>query len=169
MRQVWISRKGGPGVLEVREAPDPQPGPDEVRIRVRAAGVNFADLMARRGLYPDAPKLPFVPGYEVAGDIDAGPKERIGQRVLALTRFGGYSDAAVVAVEEGDELLHAESTAPNSNRTPIEARGFDATLMLPPPWQRPFPRHCRRLGIPNHSTPPSQMWSGRKARVVWVR
>ena len=51
MRQVWITRKGGPEVLEVREAPDPQPGPDEVRIRVRAAGVNFADLMARRGLY----------------------------------------------------------------------------------------------------------------------
>ena len=60
MRQVWIARKGGPEVLELREAPDPQPGPDQVRIRVRAAGVNFAELMARRGLYPDAPKLPFV-------------------------------------------------------------------------------------------------------------
>ena len=115
MRQVWISRKGGPGVLEVREAPDPQPGPDEVRIRVRAAGVNFADLMARRGLYPDAPKLPFVPGYEVAGDIDAGPKERIGQRVLALTRFGGYSDAAVVAarfaIEIPPRMSYAEAAA----------------------------------------------------------
>ena len=80
MRQVWITRKGGPEVLKLREAPDPQPGPDEVRIRVRAAGVNFADLMARRGLYPDAPKLPFVPGYEVAGDVDAGPSDRVGKR-----------------------------------------------------------------------------------------
>ena len=67
MRQVWITRRGGPEMLQLREAPDPQPGPGEVRIRVRAAGVNFADVMARRGLYPDAPPIPFVPGYEVAG------------------------------------------------------------------------------------------------------
>ena len=115
MRQVWITRKGGPEVLEVRQAPDPQPGPDEVRIRVRAAGVNFADLMARRGLYPDAPKLPFVPGYEVAGEIDAGPPHRIGQRVLALTRFGGYSDAVVVpakrAIEIPPRMSFAEAAA----------------------------------------------------------
>lgn len=115
MRQVWIARKGGPEVLEVREAPDPQPGPDELRIRVRAAGVNFADLMARRGLYPDAPPLPFVPGYEVAGDVDAGPPDRIGQRVLALTRFGGYSDAAIVpgkrAVEIPPRMSYVEAAA----------------------------------------------------------
>jgi synaptic vesicle membrane protein VAT-1 len=104
VRQVWITRKGGPEVLEVRQAPDPQPGADEVRIRVRAAGVNFADLMARRGLYPDAPKLPFVPGYEVAGEIDAGPPHRIRQRVLALTRFGGYSDFAVVPANRAIEI-----------------------------------------------------------------
>jgi NADPH:quinone reductase-like Zn-dependent oxidoreductase len=115
VRQVWIARKGGPEVLEMREAPDPQPAPDEVRIRVRAAGVNFADLMARRGLYPDAPKLPFVPGYEVAGDVDAGPQGRIGQRVLALTRFGGYSDVVVVpakrAVEIPPRMSYAEAAA----------------------------------------------------------
>jgi synaptic vesicle membrane protein VAT-1 len=104
VRQVWIARKGGPEALEVREAPDPLPGPDEVRIRVRAAGVNFADLMARRGLYPDAPKLPFVPGYEVAGEIDLGPPHRIGQRVLALTRFGGYSDVVVVPAKRAIEI-----------------------------------------------------------------
>ena len=115
MRQVWITRRGGPEVLELREAADPQPGPDEVRIRVRAAGVNFADLMARRGLYPDAPKRPFVPGYEVAGEIDAGPPHRIGQRVLALTRFGGYSDAVVVpakrAIETPPRMSFAEAAA----------------------------------------------------------
>ena len=115
MRQVWIARKGGPEVLELREAPDPQPGPDQVRIRVRAAGVNFAELMARRGLYPDAPKLPFVPGYEVAGEIDAGPSHRIGQRVLALTRFGGYSDVVVVparfAIEIPPRMSFAEAAA----------------------------------------------------------
>jgi NADPH:quinone reductase-like Zn-dependent oxidoreductase len=115
VRQVWIARKGGPEVLELREAPDPQPGPDQVRIRVRAAGVNFAELMARRGLYPDAPKLPFVPGYEVAGEIDAGPSHRIGQRVLALTRFGGYSDVVVVparfAIEIPPRMSFAEAAA----------------------------------------------------------
>ena len=54
----------------MRETADPRPRSGEVRIRVRAAGVNFADLMACHGLYPDAPPRPFVPGYEVAGEID---------------------------------------------------------------------------------------------------
>ena len=87
---------GGPEVLEVREAQDPVPGPGEVRIRVRAAGINFADTMARVGLYPDAPKLPFVPGYEVAGVIDAVgagvDEKRVGEKVVALTKFNGYAD-----------------------------------------------------------------------------
>ncbi len=101
MRQVWITRVGPPEVLELREAPDPQPGPGQVRIRVRAIGINFADIMARLGLYPDAPKLPAVIGYEVAGDIDAvgsGVQRAPGEKVLALTRFGGYSD--IVCVHE---------------------------------------------------------------------
>jgi NADPH:quinone reductase-like Zn-dependent oxidoreductase len=96
MRQIWITRAGGPEVLQVREAQDPNPGPGELRIRVRAAGINFADTMARVGLYPDAPKLPFVPGYEVAGIIDevgAGvDARRVGEKVLALTKFNGYAD-----------------------------------------------------------------------------
>ncbi|HWM86128.1 MAG TPA: medium chain dehydrogenase/reductase family protein [Kofleriaceae bacterium] len=102
MRQVWISRRGGPEVLEVREAPDPAPGPGEVLIKVAAAGVNFADVMARMGLYPDAPPLPCVVGYEVSGtveDLGAGAAQdglRRGDRVLALARFGGYSDMLAV-------------------------------------------------------------------------
>ncbi len=102
MRQIWIARKGGPEVLELREAADPEPKEGEVRIRVRAAGVNFADTMARVGLYRDAPPLPCVVGYEVAGTIDAvGPgvsPSRVGERVVSFTRFGGYSD--VVSVPE---------------------------------------------------------------------
>jgi len=96
MRQIWITRVGGPEVLQIREAQDPNPGPGELRIRVRAAGINFADTMARIGLYPDAPKLPFVPGYEVAGVIDevgAGvDAKRVGENVVALTKFKGYAD-----------------------------------------------------------------------------
>ena len=71
MRAVWITKAGGPEVLAVRESADPQPGRGEVRIAVRAAGLNFAEVMARQGLYPDAPKPPCVVGYEVAGVVDA--------------------------------------------------------------------------------------------------
>jgi NADPH:quinone reductase-like Zn-dependent oxidoreductase len=65
----------------VREAPDPSPGPSEVRFRVEASGINFADVMARQGLYPDAPKIPCVVGYEVAGTIDAVGSGVTGSRV----------------------------------------------------------------------------------------
>jgi NADPH:quinone reductase-like Zn-dependent oxidoreductase len=99
MRQIWITRKGPPGVLAVKEAPDPTPGPGEVRVRAAAVGVNFADIMARMGLYPDAPKLPCVIGYEVGGTVDAvgaGVKwVKPGDRVMALTHFGGYSDTII--------------------------------------------------------------------------
>jgi NADPH:quinone reductase-like Zn-dependent oxidoreductase len=104
MRQVWIPRTGGPEVLEVREAPDPTPGAGQVRIRVAASGVNFADAMTRIGLYPDAPKLPTVVGYEVSGVVDAVGSgvsaDLVGQHVLALTRFGGNSDVVVVPVDQ---------------------------------------------------------------------
>jgi len=99
MRQVWMTKKGGPEVLEVRESPDPTAGPGQVRIRVRAAGLNFAEIMARIGLYPDAPKAPTVLGYEVSGVVDqvgAGADFVVGARVIALTRFGGHSDTVVV-------------------------------------------------------------------------
>lgn len=100
MRSVWITRYGGPEVLEVRSTTDPVPGPGTVRVRVRAAGLNFADIMARMGLYPDAPKPPCVVGYEVSGDVEAlglkvaGPQP--GTRVLALTRFGGHAELVCV-------------------------------------------------------------------------
>ncbi|CAN5357658.1 medium chain dehydrogenase/reductase family protein [soil metagenome] len=100
MRQVWITKTGAPEVLQVREAPDPTAGKGEVRVRVKAAGINFADLMARVGLYPDAPKLPCVVGYEVAGLVDEvgeGVTDvKIGDRVMAMPYFGGYTDTLVV-------------------------------------------------------------------------
>jgi len=100
MRQVWITKTGSPDVLAVREATDPQAKAGEVRVRVRASGINFADLMARVGLYPDAPKLPCVVGYEVSGVIDQVGEGVVGvaegDRVLAMCRFGGYSDVVVV-------------------------------------------------------------------------
>ncbi|MEZ4293457.1 MAG: zinc-binding dehydrogenase [Polyangiaceae bacterium] len=100
MRQVWITRAGAPEVLAVREAADPEPAKGEVRVRARRSGINFADLMARVGLYPDAPPIPCVVGYEVSGQVDrvgAGVKAfKEGDRVMAMPRFGGYSDTVVV-------------------------------------------------------------------------
>lgn len=99
MRQVWITKAGAPEVLQVREAPDPEPGPGEVRVRVKACGINFADLMARVGLYPDAPPVPCVVGYEVSGVIDRvgeGVSLAEGARVFAMPKFGGYTDTLVV-------------------------------------------------------------------------
>ena len=100
MKQLVIPRHGAPEVLIMRDAPDPVPGPDAVRIRVKAAGLNFADLLARQGLYPDAPKLPAVMGYEVAGEVDQVGSRVAGfapgDRVLAMPKFGGQSELVTV-------------------------------------------------------------------------
>jgi synaptic vesicle membrane protein VAT-1 len=119
MRQAVIPRHGGPDVFELREAPDPAPGEGEIRIRVRAAGINFADILARIGLYPDAPKPPLVVGYEVAGVVDTVgvgvTALHAGDRVVALTRFGGYADCVVVPAAQAyrfpDHLSDAEAAA----------------------------------------------------------
>lgn len=104
MRALVLTRHGPPEVLQVEERPQPEPGLGQVRIAVKAAGVNFADLMARVGVYPDAPAPPTVLGYEVAGEVDAvgDAVEGVstGDRVVAGTRFGGYSEGVVVGAEE---------------------------------------------------------------------
>jgi NADPH:quinone reductase-like Zn-dependent oxidoreductase len=113
MRAVWITKPGGPEALEVRETADPVPGPGQLRIRVRAAGLNFADVMAAQGLYPDAPKPPCVVGYEVAGVVDAlGERTQgyaAGQRVLAMTHFGGHADVVCVPTEHVLQIPDAMS------------------------------------------------------------
>ncbi|HVY77269.1 MAG TPA: medium chain dehydrogenase/reductase family protein [Solirubrobacterales bacterium] len=104
MKALVQTGNGGPEVLKVLERPDPPVGPGEVRIAVRAAGINFADTMARLGLYPDAPKPPCVMGYEVAGTIEsvgAGVSEHaVGDRVVAGTRFGGQAELVSVPAEQ---------------------------------------------------------------------
>ena len=113
MRAVWITGHGGPEALQVRETADPVPGPGQVRIRVSAAGLNFADVMAAQGLYPDAPKPPCVVGYEVAGVIDAlgagSAGLAAGQRVLAMTHFGGHSDVVCVPTDQALPIPEAMS------------------------------------------------------------
>jgi NADPH:quinone reductase-like Zn-dependent oxidoreductase len=131
MRQVWIPKIGEPEVLELREAPDPEPGPGEVRIRVEASGINFADILARMGLYPDAPKLPAVVGYEVAGVVDAAGDDveglRGGDRVVAMTHFGGYSD---VVCARGQSVRRLPENIDFAGGASIPVNYLTAWLML---------------------------------------
>lgn len=119
MRQAVIPRYGPPEVFEMREGADPAPSAGEIRVHVRAAGVNYADILARMGLYPDAPRPPFVVGYEIAGHVDAvgaGVTAFVrGDRVLGLTSFGGYADLVVLpaahAFSVPPDLSDAEAAA----------------------------------------------------------
>jgi NADPH:quinone reductase-like Zn-dependent oxidoreductase len=108
MRAVMITEHGGPEVLQVRELPDPPVGPGELRIAVKAAGINFADTMARTGLYADAPKLPSVVGYEVAGEVesvgDGVEDPKVGDKVIAGTRFGGHAELVTVSADRAFPL-----------------------------------------------------------------
>jgi NADPH:quinone reductase-like Zn-dependent oxidoreductase len=104
MKAVVLTRTGGPEGFEVLERPDPVVGAGEVRIAVHAAGLNFADTMARVGLYPAAPKPPCVLGYEVAGEVETVGEGvsglTVGQRVMAGTQFGGQAELAVAQARD---------------------------------------------------------------------
>src|SRR5215510_6723413 len=99
MRAIVTTRNGDADVMKVEERPDPAPSRGEVLIRVKAAGLNFADILARQGLYPDSPPKPCVMGYEVSGTIEqVGEevgREWIDKAVVAMTRFGGQSELVV--------------------------------------------------------------------------
>ena len=111
MKQIVITKYGDTDVLKLKESKDPKPSGGEVLIKVKAIGVNFADILARKGLYPDAPKPPCVVGYEVSGIIEAAGQgvdsALVGKSVLALTRFNGYSDK--VCVSENQVFIIPES------------------------------------------------------------
>ncbi len=119
MKAVVLTGTGGYDVLQVQERPDPSVGPGEVRIAVKAAGINFADTMARVGLYPDAPKPPCVLGYEVAGEIESlgggVTDHKVGDRVIAGTRFGGQAELITVPADQAlplpDELSFEQGAA----------------------------------------------------------
>lgn len=100
MRAILLRRPGPPESLRVQEHPEPTALHGQLLIQVRAAGVNFADVLARQGLYPDAPRRPFIPGYETSGDVIAlGPGVegyRVGDRVLAFHLGGGYAERIAV-------------------------------------------------------------------------
>lgn len=118
MKQILITQHGDPHVLKIQDRSDSKPSSGEVLIKVKAIGINFADILARKGLYPDAPKPPCVVGYEVSGVIESVGQgvdaSKIGRPVFALTRFNGYSDQVCVsenAVFPIPESLDFESAA----------------------------------------------------------
>ncbi|MGH7409453.1 MAG: NADPH:quinone oxidoreductase family protein [Candidatus Methylomirabilis sp.] len=100
MKAIRVSKPGGPEALQYEDAPDPKPEPGEVLLRVEAAGVNFADTLARKGLYPTSTPPPFIPGFEVAGTV-IGVGEGVegitaGHRVMGFAPQGGYAELAVM-------------------------------------------------------------------------
>lgn len=104
MRQIVTTKNGGVEVLQVQDAPDPVAAKGEVVVRVKAAGLNFADIMARQGLYPDGPPKPCVMGYEVAGVVesvgDDGDQKLKGTAVVAMTRFKGQAEMVTVGANQ---------------------------------------------------------------------
>jgi len=102
-RAIIIERHGPPEVLLEREVPLRNPEPTEVHLRVEAAGVNFADLAMRVGLYGTVPERPYSPGFEVAGEVVRVGREvkgwRTGDRAVALLRYGGYARDIVVSAD----------------------------------------------------------------------
>lgn len=131
MRQVWVTKAGPPEVLQVRDAPPPEPGAGEVRIAVEAAGVNFADLVGRLGLSNNAPKMPYVPGYEVAGRVDAlgagVDTLAVGDAVIALTDHGGYSEALCVSAAQ---TVKRPESLPVEQAAGLMVAGFTAYTAL---------------------------------------
>src|SRR5271157_4404842 len=105
-RAVMSTKKGGPEVLQVVELPIEPPGRGQLRVRVRAAGVGATDLIMLAGNYLYAPKMPFVPGYEVAGVVEAIGTGvtgfELGQRVAALTVYGGFAE---ILLREAEHFL----------------------------------------------------------------
>ena len=103
-RQIAIESFGAASTLKLREAPSRPPAPGEVAIDVKYSGINFADIQMRLGFYPDAPKKPFVPGYEVSGTIAALGEGvsgfRVGDDVVAGTYFGGYASRVTIPARQ---------------------------------------------------------------------
>lgn len=95
-KSVVITKRGSPQVLQVIENDLREPTSGEVRIKILATGVGLTDVAMRRGYYPYAPKIPFVPGYEIVGVVDAlgagATSVAVGDRVAALTVYGGYAE-----------------------------------------------------------------------------
>jgi NADPH:quinone reductase-like Zn-dependent oxidoreductase len=118
MRAIVLDRHGGPEVLRVCDVPDPVPGAGQVRVRVEAIGVNYAEVLSRKGLYGWAPPMPYTPGMEAAGTIDAlgaGVEGRaVGERVIVGAQYGAYAERIVVPAAQALPAIACFSTEENA-------------------------------------------------------
>lgn len=135
MQAVVITKTGHYDAVRASSWPDPPPpGAGQVRISVRAAGANFADTLARVGLYPDAPSLPTVLGYEVAGVVESvGPgvdEPAVGDRVIAATRFGGQAELAVADAANCIPLPEEMSYEEGASFLVSYATGWAAAMIM---------------------------------------
>lgn len=132
MKFVEVQQFGGPEVLQIIEAPDPIPQVGQIVIKVKASGINFADIMAREGLYPNVPSAPFRPGYEIAGVVAAVGEGVIGfhggERVMGmLPMMGGYTTHAVLNAQDAIRLPDTLDFAP---ATALLVQGLTAYFLL---------------------------------------
>jgi len=119
MRVIVTTANGGVSVMKVEARPDPQPKAGQVLVRVKAAGLNFADILARQGLYPDGPPKPCIMGYEVSGIVESAGEGVepgiVGKAVIAMTRFGGQAELVAVSraqvFEKPDSLTFEQGAA----------------------------------------------------------
>ncbi|HSL56042.1 MAG TPA: alcohol dehydrogenase catalytic domain-containing protein, partial [Pyrinomonadaceae bacterium] len=115
MRAVQVKGFGDVDQLELVELPDPDPQPGQVRIRVEASGLNYADIMQRAGLYPGGPKPPFVSGLEAAGVVEAGEGLPVGARVVTVSAGGCHAEhlcvSAAACMPIPDSLSFIEAAA----------------------------------------------------------
>jgi len=125
MRAVLLERHGGPEALRIAEVPTPQPKRGEVRVRIRLIGINFAEVLSRRGVYGWAPKLPYILGMEAYGEIDAVGEgvtdRRAGDPVIIGTQFGTYAE--FICIPAGRTL------PPPSGFTPEESAAFSVSYL----------------------------------------
>lgn len=110
MKAIFLVKTGNPfKAFEVREVPMPLPADDEVLIKTTISGLNFADVVARNGMYKEAPPIPCVLGYDVAGIVEATGKNvtnvKKGDEVMAMTRFGGYAEYAITKASAVAKIL----------------------------------------------------------------
>ncbi|MBC7997112.1 MAG: zinc-binding alcohol dehydrogenase family protein [Leptolyngbya sp.] len=132
MRVIEVQNYGGPDVLKEAERENTKPLEQQIKIEVKAAGINFADLMARAGLYPGGPKPPFVPGFEVAGIVtELGAevsKFKVGERVMGLLfNYGGYASSAIL---EADTVISLPDKLGFAEATALLVQGLTALFLL---------------------------------------
>ena len=118
MKSIYLVKYGNANeAFEIKDIKPGKPQKDEVMIRVKYSGLNFADVIARRGLYPDAPANPALLGYDVSGEVvelgDNVTEFAVGQKVVAMTRFGGYAEFVttnkngIAAIPDGMDMAEA--------------------------------------------------------------